>query len=221
MIGCLINNSGQALSSVAIEFSSQMPDGAGFSSGGIDIPVELLQPGARVPFRGPFGIDPDTTEIVLEKLTGFDNAYQQVATAAPQITIAYSPSPAAPAVQSPNQLCAGIRPIRSGQAFEVNRLQLYVPPHDPYDFSSSTGHYLVGCITNHSNQPLSDLSMAYGDATYGGGGATVNVPGDEVPPGSTMPFRKYGDVDADQTSITVLSISSNVGEIEVGVTVSP
>jgi hypothetical protein len=220
MIGCLTNNSSQPLNAVAMEFSSKMNDGGGFSSGGLDLPVEVIQPGATVPFRGPFGIDPETSEIVVEKLTGTDGAYQPVETVEPKLKLTYSPTPAAASSQAADQLCSGIRPTKNNQAFEVNQLQIYLPPFDPYAFEAEPQNYLVGCITNHSDEPLSDLGMAYSDGEFGGGGATVNVPGDNVPPGATVPFRKFGDVDADQASITVLSFNSNLGEIEVGITVN-
>lgn len=57
----------------------------------------------------------------------------------------------------------------------------------------------------------------------GGGGffaGNLEFPVEVIQPGATVPFRKYGNLDPNETSITVLSMGSNVGEININVTVT-
>jgi hypothetical protein len=127
MIGCLTNNSNQAILSVGMNVTTAH----GFSSGGLDFPGDLIQPGESVPFRGPFGIDPDVTEMKVVELTSLDESYQPAATVEPQLSIAYSPTPEVSPGDSLDQFCAGVTPTKTDQPFEINQLQLYEPPRIP------------------------------------------------------------------------------------------
>jgi hypothetical protein len=218
MIGCLTNNSRQAISSVQISFTSKLGGGSGFSMGSVDFPGSVIPPGGTVPFRAGSSINPQTTEIVVTQLAGLDSAYDPIAMVEPQLKLAYTPSPVTPALT--NQFCNAVRPTQTNQIFEVSQLQFFQPPYDPYDFEETPQIYLVGCITNHSNQPLSNLGLAYSRGENHGGGATVQIPGNAVAPGQTVAFRKFGDIDANQTSITVISLGSNLGTIDLNVTVN-
>jgi hypothetical protein len=62
--------------------------------------------------------------------------------------------------------------------------------------------------------------MTYSHGQASGGGSTVSIPGNVVQPGQTVPFRKYGNIDADEPSITVETVSSNLGEITIGTTLT-
>ncbi len=221
MIGCVTNNSRQPIGYIQISYSSKTPGSLRFniSSGSLSFPGDMIQPGATVPFRGPFGIDAGISGLEISALDGRDQRFEPVNTVQPQLNVPFRPTGAAPA--TPQPFCTAGRSPQGNQPFSVSQIQLYQPPADPFDFAGQNRLYVVGCITNHRSQPLTDLSMTYSQRGSGGGFATVSLPGAAVPPGQTVPWRKFGDLKADESPLTVEKISSNQGEITVGVTVSP
>ncbi len=220
MIGCLTNNSRQPIIQVQIGYSRNTPGAGGFnySSGSLSFPGEVIQPGATVPFRGPFGIDAGTSSLEIDGLAAL-NHRSELVNLVQQIQVPFRPTGAAPA--APQPFCTAGRSPQGNQPFSVSQIQLYRPPADPFDFAGQNRFYLVGCITNHGSQPLTDLNMTFSRGGAGLGFATVSLPGGAVPPGQTVHWRKAGDVEAGESPLTVEKISSNQGEITVEVTVSP
>jgi hypothetical protein len=221
MIGCVTNNSRQPITHIQITYTSNNSGSLGFSlsSGGLDFPGGLIQPGATVPFRGPFGIDAGTSGLEITALDGRDQRFEPVDTVQPPLKVPFKPTGAAPAAVQP--FCTAGRSPQGDQPFSVSQIQLYQPPADPFDFAGQNRFYLVGCITNHRSQPLADLGMVYGVGSSGGGFASIMLPGDAVPPGQTVPWRKFGDITAGDAPMTLGTISSNLGEINVRETVNP
>lgn len=221
MIGCVTNNSRQPIGYIQISYSSNTPGSLGFnfSSGSLSFPEDVIQPGATVPFRGPLGIDAEISGLEITSLNALNQRFESVDTVQPQLNVPFRPTGAAPAAAQP--FCTAGRSPQGNQPFSVSQIQLYQPPADPFDFAGQNRFYLVGCITNHGSQPLTNLSMVYGLGGSGGGFASIMLPGNAVPPGQTLPWRRYSDIEAGESPLTIDKISGDQGEITVGVTVLP
>ncbi|MEQ8963545.1 MAG: hypothetical protein RLP02_37505, partial [Coleofasciculus sp. C2-GNP5-27] len=91
-----------------------------------------------------------------------------------------------------------VDPIQS-EGLVVSNLQLYSEPNEEENF-------VYGCITNQSNQTLSEIGVAYGYMYENGMGAGLTSLTDydiTLKPGKTMVFKSS------------FSVSKNVPEIEV------
>lgn len=105
-----------------------------------------------------------------------------------------------------------IDPIKS-EELVVSNLQLYSEPNQEESF-------VYGCITNQSNQTLSQIGVAYGYMYENGMGAGLTSLTDydfTLKPGKTMVFKSSFSVDKDVPEIEV-SFMSEAGIVETIIT---
>lgn len=222
LIGCVTNHSQDPLAGIHLEISYN--EGNAYGAGIANSPNQEIPPSETVPFRHSIGIDSDTQTVTINKVTtleptateGFSEPLESFNL---EKTVTYVPA-TIPSVESIEQLCADVKPTQSDQPLEVNNLQIYDPPQDPYNFGFARESVLVGCITNYSNEPLHSLGMSYSSNGTGLGGATVEIPVKEIPSKQTVVFRKFGSLSADTEFIVIHSIGGNSGEVELDVTVN-
>jgi hypothetical protein len=80
---------------------------------------------------------------------------------------------------------------------------------DP-EASENGGNFVVGCVTNHSNQTVSDVSVSYrgGSAEnpnlFQGGYSSLGIAA--LGPGETVPFRSSFTVNPDVTTVNVEAV---------------
>lgn len=218
LIGCLTNNGRQPIHQVEIAYTTQRGGGRGFSSGSLKFAGDRIPPGATVPVRSPFSMNEDVATLVITKLVSYDDRYDTLDVVEPQQSVAYTPSP--PVAAPTAHLCQTVQPTATHAPFAVSQVQFYQPPLDPYAFEADPRLYLVGCLTNQSNQPLQNLRMGYVTSEGTMGGATIRIPEPSIAPGQTVPFRKYGDLRATVTQVQIADIQSNQGSVPLNLTVT-
>lgn len=225
LIGCITNHTQQPIAGINLQLNLVLANGNGYASGMIDFPGESISPGETLPFRHLIELNSDTVEVNIQKvkileLMSNKVTYQQVDQFNPQQTVAYVPAKSPPTGESVDNFCDNVEPVKTDQEIEVNNLQIYNLPKDMYDFEEEQESLLVGCITNHSDQPLGGLGMSYSSNGQGIGGATVTIPVDVVKTGETVPFYKYGSISDETEFIVIHNIGGSTGQLKMNTKVN-
>jgi hypothetical protein len=99
-----------------------------------------------------------------------------------------------------NALCESAQPTQQSQPLEIT-----LPQFRSDEFSPNES-YIVGCLTNHGDRPIRSVSISYSysDGQNAGTNASpLNVVGELIQPGQTLPFR------------TAVTFESDIPEIEI------
>ena len=224
LIGCITNRTDQTISGVQLQIDFQTQDGSGFAAAQIEFPGANIAPGQTVPFKHSTEFDTDLTELTITEVTTLEPmpgheeyAFQKIATFRPEIEVAYVPAKAS-ASEPMTDLCADVAPSTSDAdaPIAVNKLQIYDLPQDTYDFREGSESILIGCVTNLTEEPIPGLGVAYKGNYSDFAGATIELPVEVIQSGETVPFRKYGELDAGTEALYVYSI----GDLEINGTVT-
>lgn len=214
LIGCITNNAEQPINGVELTLTFEVEGGSGFAVAMVEFPGESIAPGQTVPFKHSSELDFDTTEVTvkkavtLEPMTGYEEyAFQAVDEFETQQTVVYVPAKSPPG-ESVDAFCEGAAAAKTDQLLEVNRVEIYTLPRDPYDFREEQEVALVGCVTNHSDEPIEGLGMSFSTNESNFAVASVLIPGDAIQPGQTVPFRKFGELSEDTKLFTIHSMNS-------------
>ncbi len=143
-----------------------------------------------------------------------------------------STNPSAAVVRS-SEYCQTVTPTSSSQPLEVSNLRFYTPEPDSFDFDNS-GDYIIGCLTNHSNQAVRTVNATYSygsmniTATYGfgtsgqigGGLGSLKFPGEAIAPNQTVPFRSSFSIDQEIPEVEISTILSDAVEVPLSLKIS-
>lgn len=213
LIGCVTNNSSQPIT--APYLWGAFPDALGGMLFTASTPTDMIQPGQVVPFSALVN---QPLASVNPSSEGGNSSGIKISGSFPTDEIAAAQHKIAEA----KRYCNGVAPRQLSKPFEVNKLQIRVPTYDPFDFGKRPDEgYVIGCITNHSNQPITNIMMSYTFNGYGFSMGSLHLPVRAIQPGETMVFREMGSfLTTDRSNITVEGFTSNVGDIEVNTPVA-
>lgn len=210
LIGCLTNNSSQPQS--APSFWGVMPGG-----GALVLPAtsdDPIAPGAVVPFSA----------LMPHRITALAPSHDQRNTVL--ASLEDLPQPESPNLPSDptaaaKRHCDGVSPGQSSEPFQLSRLQFRYARQDNFDFAIRANEgYLIGCVTNHSDQPITSLSVVHTSTNSLGFGPLL-LPEAAVQPGQTLVFREMGRHRLTEPRDITMRIQANVGEIETQITITP
>jgi len=119
--------------------------------------------------------------------------------------------------------CRGPDPNSAGEAgnstLGYTLVRIYVPTSEDATLAQDGSAYLVGCIINRGDQPLSRVGVRYTykrGGTPGTGFGELVFPTTPVPAGQMAAFRSAFTLDSQIQDIELVSFESVYGEIAVG-----
>jgi hypothetical protein len=125
--------------------------------------------------------------------------------ASPTATVPTSPSPAtSPATIAEDVSCPPVEPTPDSPVLQLTNLRLDAVEQD------NSGDYIVGCVTNNTDQAIASISVSYlatasQDAGQSSGGLST-IRFSELGPGQTVPFRSTFTVGSSITDVRIESI---------------
>ncbi|MEM8637950.1 MAG: hypothetical protein AAGG51_03900 [Cyanobacteria bacterium P01_G01_bin.54] len=250
LIGCLTNQTQEDIGVVrlGIEYVEEESIGdapiqfpgtvaqPGQQEGGIGtapalFPGTVVKPDQTVPFRYGLDIAPEITEIRISNVLLFgsdvaqDDEIEVIADFDPQIIVPHRPEQTQ-ILSIPNQSCEGIEPFQPNQPVEIQALQIYPFDQDPFAFEPSLRDdaALIGCLTNHTDQPLNDVHLVSVDDEGLAGAKLMYFAEESIQPQQTVAVVNSGLLtDTKFLHIQTISYTNDQGfseEIEVDIKVN-
>lgn len=97
--------------------------------------------------------------------------------------------------------CRAVRSTQESPPLELTNVQFNAPT------GNSQITYIVGCITNHTDQVIGNVSIAYQDSPDAEQTAEGRLNFNDLAPGQTIPFRSDFTLSPDTTEATIDQIS--------------
>ncbi|HEY9817570.1 MAG TPA: FxLYD domain-containing protein [Candidatus Obscuribacterales bacterium] len=97
--------------------------------------------------------------------------------------------------------CRAVRSTQESPPLELTNVQFNAPT------GNSQITYIVGCITNHTDQVIGNVSIAYQDSAGAEQIAEGRLNFNDLAPGQTIPFRSDFTLSPDTTEATIEQIS--------------
>lgn len=107
------------------------------------------------------------------------------------------------AAQPVDALCASVNPSGRPQ-LELSQLQFYQDGFEP------DGDFLVGCLTNNSDQAVTAAGLSYGYSggnIMGGGIGSLIFPSEDIQPGQTVAFRSDFTINREAPQVQLSSLN--------------
>jgi hypothetical protein len=210
LVGCLTNHSDLTIDHLRAGYKYISAEwGYGVGGGDVKFLGDAIAPGKTVPVVLPITADSTMSGLELN-LTANETTLKMTQ----QFNVL--PLPPAPAVPDPQANCAAVPAPDT-----LHQMQLHRPPADDFSFVQEDRLHLVGCLTNHSGETITQGSIDFRSGTDQGhpGFATLEIAQNEVLPGQTVAFRLFGGLERDR--IYLHSLETNLGIEEIGITVGP